>query len=394
MRTPPLWLLALALAAFTVQTDDFVIIGVLPALAADTGVSETAAGQLVTVYSLVYALTAPLWAFALGRVSRRRALMVALAVFVLANLAVLGVDDHVTLMVLRVVAALAAAVVLPLALAAASSGAPEGERGRYLATVMTGLTGAVLIGVPAGTWIGAVADWRATFVFCGLLGMAALALIAWSLPETDPVPKEPDESAPGRFRLDPVLMGLLVVTVLVVAGNLGFQTYLAPFLTGLSEVEPRGLAVLLVVSGVGGLLGTRYSGRLVDRSGARATFFLAGGVFCLTMVALARLWLLAPVHVVVTGALLVCWSAAAWALPPTLQALVLDRVEARTATRVLAVLSSAVYVGAALGGAVGGTAIAHGAGLVPFVAALVAGVGLTLALPLTRRPSPVRNRSA
>lgn len=393
MRTPPLWLLALTLAAFTVQTDDFVIIGVLPALASDTGVSETAAGQLVTVYSLVYALTAPLWALALARTPRRRALVSALVVFVLANLAVLAVEDHSTLMVLRVVAALAAAVVLPLALAVASTRAPEGERGRYLATVMIGLTGAVLSGVPAGTWIGAVAGWRATFVFCGLLGLIALVLILCTLPGNDPAPEETDERASGRPRFDPVVTGLLVVTVLVVAGNLGFQTYLAPFLADLSEVEPRGLALLLVASGVGGVLGTRYSGRLMDRSGPWRALLLTGGGFCLTMVVFALLWPLAPVPVAVTGALLMCWSAAAWAMPPTLQALVLDRVAADAATRVLAVLSSAVYVGAALGGVVGGAAIAHGAGLVPAIAALVAGAGLALALALPLL-APVRNRSA
>ena len=391
MRAPPLWLLALTLAAFTVQTDDFVIIGVLPALASDTGVSETAAGQLVTVYSLVYALTAPLWALALARTPRRRALVSALVVFVLANLAVLAVEDHSTLMVLRVVAASAAAVVLPLALAVASTRAPEGERGRYLATVMIGLTGAVLSGVPAGTWIGAVAGWRATFVFCGLLGLIALVLILCTLPGNDPAPEETDGRASGRPGFDPVVTGLLVVTVLVVAGNLGFQTYLAPFLADLSEVEPRGLALLLVASGVGGVLGTRYSGRLMDRSGPRRALLLTGGGFCLTMVVFALLWPLAPVPVAVTGALLMCWSAAAWAMPPTLQALVLDRVAADAATRVLAVLSSAVYVGAALGGVVGGAAIAHGTGLVPAIAALVAGAGLALALPLL---APVRNRSA
>ncbi|MBR8742597.1 MFS transporter [Nocardiopsis sp. MG754419] len=382
MRPPPLWLLALTLAAFTVQTDDFVILGVLPALAADMGVSEAAAGQLVTVYSLVYAVAAPLWALALARVPRRGALVVALGVFVLANLAVPAVDDHSALLTLRVVAALAAAVVLPVALAVASTEAPTGRRGRYLATVMTGLTGAVLVGVPAGTWIGAVADWQATFVTCGLLGLLALVLVACTLPATSSAPQEVGARPPRGLRPDPVVLALLLVTVLVVAGNLGFQTYLAPFLAGLADVGPRSLAVLLVVSGVGGLVGTRYAGALVDRIGARRGFLLACGVFCLTMVVLALAWPLAPVPVVAVAIALVCWSAAAWAVPPTLQALLLDRVAPAAATWSLAILSSAVYVGAALGGAVGGLAVAHGAGLVPLVAAVVAATGLALAVVL------------
>ncbi|GAA1462598.1 MFS transporter [Nocardiopsis exhalans] len=445
MRALPTWLLVLTLAAFTVQTDDFIVIGVLPALASDVGVSETAAGQLVTVYSLVYALTAPLWAVLLARFPPRGILPVALAVFTLANLAVMWVQGFGALMALRVVAALAAAVVLPAALAAAATRAPEEHRGRYLATVMTGLTGAILLGVPAGTWIGAAFGWRATFVFCGLLGALALVLAARSLPrpgaaargtpgagsgqdqpltgravsEIGPPSGEPktgseahgaegpghqgrssssaEETGSGavtgvraglRASLRPLLnravVGLLVVTVLVVAGNLAFQTYLAPFLAGLAGVGPHQLAALLVASGIGGVAGTRYAGRMVDRVGARSAFGLVCGAFCLTMAAFALLWLAAPVPVWAAAALLVCWSATAWAVPTTVQALTLARVGQRAATQAVAVLSSAVYVGAALGGVVGGLAVAAGTGLVPAAATLFAVSGLVLALLVTR----------
>lgn len=118
---PPVWLLALALAAFAVQTDDFIIIGVLPSIASDMDVSEAAAGQLVTIYSLVYALTAPLWAILFAQIPHRQALLWALAVFTIANIAVLLVDGYLPLMALRIVAALAAAVVLPTCLAIAST---------------------------------------------------------------------------------------------------------------------------------------------------------------------------------------------------------------------------------------------------------------------------------
>ncbi|WP_017584104.1 MFS transporter [Nocardiopsis valliformis] len=448
MRALPAWLLALTLTAFTVQTDDFIVIGVLPAVASDVGVSETAVGQLITVYSLVYALTAPLWAVLLAGRPLRRVLSAALAVFTLANLAVVWVEGYPALVALRVVAALAAAVVLPAALAAATTRAPEEHRGRYLATVMTGLTGAILLGVPAGTWIGAAFGWRATFVFCGLLGALALVLAARSLPRpgagargtpgsgsgqdqplTDravseigaPPPGEPktgseahgaegpghqgrssssvEETGSGsgavtgvrvelRASLRPLLnrdiVGLLVVTVLVVAGNLAFQTYLAPFLAGLAGVGPHQLAALLVASGIGGVAGTRYAGRMVDRVGARSAFGLACGAFCLTMAAFALLWLAAPVPVWSAAALLVCWSATAWAVPTTVQALTLARVGQRAATQAMAVLSSAVYAGAALGGVVGGLAVAAGAGLVPAAATLSAVSGLVLALLVTR----------
>ncbi|CAM3961812.1 MFS transporter [Nocardiopsis gilva] len=202
------------------------------------------------------------------------------------------VDDYGLLMALRVVAALSAAVVLPTALAAASTEAPTERKGRYLATVMTGLTGAILIGVPAGTRIGASLGREATFAFGGLLGLGSLLL-----------------------------------------------------------------AGLLALSGIVGVLGTRAAGRLVDRLGPMRAFVAAGALFCAAMTAFAMLWILKPVPVALAAALLACWSASAWAVPPSLQALMLVRAGERVATQALAVHSSSVYVGAALGGAFGGAVI-------------------------------------
>ncbi|MER6915162.1 MFS transporter [Streptomyces sp. NPDC000594] len=403
MRLPfadpgPVWLYGLTLAAFTVQTDDFIVVGVLPRLAAELGVSTTAAGQLVTVYSLVYALTAPLWALALSRVSRRAVLPAALGVFAAANLVVPLVDGFAVLMVVRVIAALAAAVVLPVALAAAGTAAPEGQRGRFLATVMTGLTGAVLLGVPAGTWIGAVAGWRATFVFAGLLGLIALALVVTTVPATPgtlpgPGLSDPIDPGPVRALLRGAVLLVLAATALTVAGNLAFQTYLAPYLTALAGVTPTVLAALLVCSGAAGVLGTRLSGRLVDRYGPPRALALAGAVFCCAMVALVLLWLVRPVPVWPVAGVLAVWSAAAWAVPPGLQALMLLRVGDRSAAPAMAVHSGSAYAGAALGSALGGAAVAVAPGLTPVAAALLVALGLGAALPAARTRTRTRTRT-
>ncbi|MFE4664628.1 MFS transporter [Streptomyces sp. NPDC056716] len=376
-RQTPLWLYALTIAAFAVQTDDFIIIGVLPDLARDLHVSEGAAGQLVTVYSLVYALAAPAWALLLVRTDRKRALCGALVVFAATNLVVPLVTSFPALMALRLCAALAAAIVLPAALSAATAAAPPDRRGRYLATVMTGLTGAVLIGVPAGTYIGDAAGWQATFVFAGALGAAALLLVLVTAPST-PAAAEP--AAGVRELLRPVLnravLVVLLVTVVTVAGNLAFQTYLAPFLTDLASVTRRQLALLLVISGAGGLLGTRLAGRFVDRYGSLRALVAAGGLFCAGMAAFCLLWVARPVSLVPVAALLMLWSAAAWAVPPAIQALMVDRVGPEGATQAMALHSSSAYVGAAVGGGLGGALVVIDAGLLPAVAALLVGLAL------------------
>ncbi|MEU4929476.1 MFS transporter [Streptomyces yokosukanensis] len=385
----PVWLYALTVAAFAVQTDDFVIVGVLRSIAGGTGRSETAAGQLVTVYSLVYALAAPAWSLLLDRVARRTALLAALAVFCAANFAALFVGGSFpALMALRAVAALAAAVVLPAALAAASTQAPPEQQGRYLATVMTGLTGAVLLGVPAGTWVGAALGWQATFAFGGLLGLAALAWAAVLLPVAERATEHRTVGDLIRPLLHGAVAAVLVVTVLTVAGNLAFQTYLQPFLSGLAGVSPRSLAVLLVCSGAGGILGTQYAGRLVDRWAPLRAFVLASCAFCAALVAFALLWVVRPVPVAVVAVLLMVWSAAAWAVPPSIQALMLARAGTRAAGQAVAVHSSSVYAGAALGGVLGGLVIALRPGLLPVAAAFSVLVALALTLATRTRTAP------
>lgn len=388
MRRPG-WLYVLMLAAFAVQTDDFIIIGVLPSLASDLNVAEPTAGQLVTVYSLVYALAAPAWALALSRASRRAALLCALAIFSAANFAVLLADTYPQLMVLRVVAAGAAAVVLPIALAVASSLAPPQQTGRYLATVMVGLTGAILIGVPAGTWIGAAFGWQATFVSCGLIGVFTIAGVALALP-TAQAPGDEERGCLADL-LRPLLSGtiavILVVTVLAVAGNLAFQTYLSVFLAELAAATPRVLAVLLVCAGVGGIVGTQASGRLVDRCSPLRAFALACGAFCGVMLTLGGLWLARPVPVALVAVLLLVWSAAAWAVPPSIQALMLSRAGTRAAAQAMAIHSSSAYVGAALGGALGGAVVVLDTGLMPLIATAPVAIGLLLALLTLRVPA-------
>ncbi|WP_327152007.1 MFS transporter [Nocardia sp. NBC_01329] len=382
----PAWLLSLALAAFAVQTDDYIIIGVLPAISETVQLPEATTGQLVTVYSLTYALAAPIWALLPLRIPRRRALCGTLTVFGAANFAVLLVDSYDALLVLRVVAALAAALVLPTALAAASAEAPPQHQGRYLATVMTGLTGAVLLGVPAGTWIGAILDWRATFVFAGFLGIAALLLLARTLPQEEAHTIDERKTLADMVRplLNGAVTAILVVTALAVAGNLAFQTYIAPFLSGLSGVSPMVLAALLVCCGIGGLLGTRASGRLIDKYAPGLVFALVSLVFCAAMVAFAVLWIVRPIPVMLTAVLLTIWSAAAWAVPPSIQSMMLARTGTEAASQAMAVHSSSVYIGAALGGLVGGGAYSVGLGLVPAAAAGLALLALAIMLPAMR----------
>ncbi|TMR42476.1 MFS transporter [Actinomadura geliboluensis] len=372
------WLLALAITALALQTDDFVIVGVLPSIAHDLQVSEAAAGQLVSVFSVMCAVVGPVAAVVTASWPRKRLLIGGLLLFCTANFAVPLAASYPALMALRILAAFAAAVTLPTVFAVTAAHSPPERQGRHLATVMTGLTGAVVIGVPLGTWTGAAFGWQATFVLGGLLGLIALVCVGLAVPDVPPSP-----AAGLAERLSPLarpaVLCVLLAAVVAVLGNLLFQTYLAAFLHDAAGVTPAMLGGLLALTGAAGIAGARLSGGLVDRFGSGRAFTTAAVVFVAAMIGLALCWSLRPAYLPVVVVLLLVWSAAAWAIPPPVQARVLKLAGPETGPQALALSSSAVYVGASLGAGLGGWLLsAHGSGALPLIAAVSALASLAL----------------
>ncbi|MEW2359278.1 MFS transporter [Spirillospora sp. NPDC029432] len=376
-RRTPAWLLALTLTTFTFSTDDYVVAGVLPGIAADLRVTESAAGQLVTVFSLTFALASPVLAVLTATWPRRRLLTGALLVFIAANLAVPLAGGYTALVALRAAAALAAAAVVPAALAIAAALAPEGRQGRYLGMVMTGLTGAFVAGVPLGTWIAAATSWHGAFVLGGALGIASLIALRATLPDPPP-----GEAATLRERLAPlsrpaVLTGLLAATAAVL-GNMLFLTYLAPFLRGLSGTGATALGAVFVLSGLAGIAGGRLGGAATDRWGPGTAMSAGTLAFAAAMTGLYALWLARPAALALALPLLLVWSLAAWWIPPPTAARLLA-LAGPAGPQALALNSSAVYIGVAGGGALGGHLLsAHGGGALPLAAAAAALAGLAL----------------
>lgn len=258
-------ILLLALGMFALGTDAFVIAGVLPVIAHDMHVTEGAAGQLVTAFSLIYGLGAPLLAALTSRWSRNRVLIVALGLFCLANVASALVPNFPMLMLTRVLTGCFAATYSPLAYTVGTSMAPPEKRGQALALVIIGLTVATAIGLPLGTWVGEHFGWRMSFMLvAALAGVAFLALLLCGLPKAE---------APVRLslqaRLAPITQPRLVLALLpALLWNLGIYTiytYIAPLLQ--QNMHITDISGLLVAFGLGAVCGTLTGGRLVDRFG-------------------------------------------------------------------------------------------------------------------------------
>ncbi|MGW8884550.1 MFS transporter [Streptomyces sp. NPDC055749] len=371
----PLALLALAIGAFGIGTTEFVIMGLLPEVAGDFGVSVPVAGYLVTGYALGVMFGAPLMTVIGTRITRKRMLMLLMGLFVVGNVLSAVAPSFTVMLVGRVVASLAHGAFFGIgSVVAAELVAPEKKAGA-IATMFTGLTVANVVGVPLGTFVGQSAGWRVTFLFVaalGLVGLAGIAKLVPDLPKPEGVRLRHELSA---FKNVQVLLAM-AMTVLGFGGVFAAITYIAPMMTHVTGYADSSVTWLLVLFGLGMVAGNLIGGKFADRKLMPMLYAALGGLaLVLALFTLgAHDKAAAAVAVFLIGAL-------GFATVPPLQKRVLDHAHGAPT------LASAVNIGAfnagnALAAWLGGLVISGGLGYTSpnWVGALLAASALALAL--------------
>nr|ACZ13463.1 putative integral membrane transporter protein [Streptomyces luridus] len=357
-----LLLSALAVGAFAIGTDSLVISGLLNRIASDLSVSPATTGQLISVFALVYAVGAPVLATVTAGFDRRRLLLVALTVFIAANVLGAVAPNYPVLLASRVLAAVGAGLYLPCAMVITVSVTPERWRGRGLAMVAGGMSAATALGVPLGTLIGAVGDWRATLVLVAVLATVAVAVLAKAVPRVA-APAAVTLGQRLRSAAHPQVLIALLANALACAGEFTVMVYVAPLAEDVTGVGAAGVSAFLLVSGLAALAGSAVGGRAADRFGGRRAYngavaVLFGGLAALVLLTLADgrgSWVTAGVF-----ALLLCVvSVASWALPPA-QNHAIAGLDIPEPTVALSLNGSSSYLGLAMGGVLGGLAMEHG----------------------------------
>jgi predicted MFS family arabinose efflux permease len=351
-------LLALALGTFAVGTEGFMIAAILPAIGKSLGVGVPAAGQLVTAFTLVYAVTSPFLTALTAAHNRRNLLLTSLAIFFLANLLAAAAPSYSALMGARVLLAISAGLYVPNANALAGTLVHASQRGRALAIVNGGITVAVALGVPAGAFVGAHLGWRSTFVGVAVLSVAALLALAVRLPRG--ITGSASASLGGRLAVirQPNALPVLLTTAVWATGAYTVYTYVSPFLSASTGLSPEHAGMMITLVGVAAALGVVLGGIAADRFGTRrvqaVTLPLMAGAFaCLTLLAV----LLAPNALPGTVPLLLVWGFSAWGFFPAQQHRVIAVVGTEHASVGLSLNASFMYAGFALGAALGSVVI-------------------------------------
>ncbi|MEV5988455.1 MFS transporter [Streptomyces sp. NPDC052051] len=356
MPSTPAWgksVAVLALGSFAMGTDSFVLAGILPQIAGGLHISTGAAGQTITAFALTYALAAPFLAVLTSRLPRKPLLAVALTLFVLANLASAAATDLTLLLTARVIAGLGAALYTPNASAAAATLAGPAHRGRALSVILGGLTVGTVFGVPVGTFIGQHLSWQASLVFVAAVGALALLGVLVVLPAL-PIP--PAIPLTQRFAVmaDRRVLAMVAFMLLTSGAGILIYTYTATVLGQIAHIHGTQLAAALLAWGIGGVFGSFGSGWLTDRLGAERTLTLAIVLLIATLAALTVSTSFVAVLIV-----MVLNGAAGWAAS-TPNNHRLTELAPNLPSVVISFNSSGIYLGQALGAALGGILLDDG----------------------------------
>ncbi|SAL46651.1 major facilitator transporter [Caballeronia peredens] len=392
----PAAVFSLAFAAFAIGTTEFVIVGLLPDIGKAFGISVATAGLLVSFYALAITIGTPLVSAVTARLPRRALLLALMALFTLCNLAAGLSGAFPALLAIRIVMAVAHGVFFGLGTTVAMSLVPQEKSGRAVAVMVSGLTVAMVTGVPGGTWLGDLMNWRLPFLVVAAMGALATVGLWRLLPALSSQRSSGNVFSQLALLKNGALMPLYVMAALGMGATFAVFTYLSPLLTHITGLNSNGVTLGLMVFGLGSVIGTIGGGRLSDRYGPKLSMNIALAGLAMSV---ATLWVTAHQPVLVMINLFV-WGAFAFAVPPIMQAtvvLIARRVAPRAVGTASGLNVAAFNLGISGGSFLGGLALAGAHVLATVyvgVALAAAGLAVVAMYRWSARPSAAAPRNA
>ena len=364
-------LLALTISAFAIGTTEFVIVGLLPTMAADLNVSLPSAGLLVSLYALGVAIGAPVLTALTGKIPRKMLLLGLMALFTLGNVLAWQAPGYNSLIIARILTGLAHGVFFSIGSTIATSLVPKEKVASAIATMFTGLTVALVTGVPLGTFIGQHFGWRETFLAVSALGVIAfigsMLFVPAKIRHTPPASLLQQAKVLGQ----PRLLLVYAITALGYGGSFTAFTFLAPILQEVSGFTAGAVGLVMLVYGVSVAAGNLWGGKLADKQGPIKALKL---IFALLAVVLFVLTLTAHSQWLALATVL-AWGAVAFGNVPGLQVYVVKQAEQLTphAVDVASGLNIAAFNVGIAGGAWAGGLIVANMGLMhtPWIGGLI-----------------------
>ncbi len=374
----PLALLALTISAFAIGTTEFVIVGLIPTIAEQIGVTVPSAGLLVTIYALGVAIGAPMLTALTSRIPRKLLLVGLMVLFTLGNLLAWQSPSYESLVIARLLTGLAHGVFFSIGSTIATSLVAKEKAASAIAIMFGGLTVALVTGVPLGTFIGQQFGWRETFLAVSLIG--AVATVASIILVPNNIKNQGSAGVREQMKVltHPRLLLIYAITALGYGGVFTTFTFLAPMMQELAGFSAPTVSWILLAYGVAVAVGNIWGGKLADRHGAvRALSFIFAALAVLLLV-----FQFTASHSIAALLTVIAMGVFAFGNVPGLQVYVVQKAAQYTpnAVDVASGLNIAAFnIGIALGSVIGGQTVASlGLAQTPWIGALIVVVALLL----------------
>ncbi|MEB2300209.1 MFS transporter [Lysinibacillus xylanilyticus] len=273
-----LTLLALAISAFGIGSTEFISVGLLPLITEDFGITISTAGLTVSLYALGVTIGAPLLTACTSHLSRKNVLLLVMVLFIIGNLLAALAPSFSLLIAGRIISALSHGVFMSIASVIAADVVAPNKRASAIAFMFTGLTLATVTGVPLGTFIGQVTDWRMSFFFIvviGIIGLISNALLVPSqLSKGNPISIRDIGKVLGNIRM----LLILFITAIGYGGAFVVYTYISPILEQYMGYSPKAIVVILIGYGICVAIGNTLGGHFANNNPLRSIFIIFIGL--------------------------------------------------------------------------------------------------------------------
>jgi DHA1 family purine base/nucleoside efflux pump-like MFS transporter len=341
----------LALVAFVVGMAELIVGGILDIVANGLGISISKAGELITIYSLVFALASPILLTLTAKFGRKTLCFWTLLIFFFGNLLAFFSPNFLALFISRIISAATGSLLVVLCVTIASTIVREEFRARAIGVIFMGISASLVIGVPVGLIVGNHFGWRSPFLFIAILTLISMIAVSLFLKEIEPKPIIPLSQQLKTLKSSKILFAQLA-SALFLTGHLTLYAYLTPFLQTSLHLNSTWVSIFYFIFGISAVFGGGLGGFMADKWGSKKSILTIVAVFCLILFILPSVTFSITLFVIV----MMVWSMLSWAITPAQQTYLIETAP-NTADIQQSLNNSALHFGIAAGSVIGGVVI-------------------------------------